>query len=77
MQGFSQKSFFDFSKNFSRMYFAYPDFCCIINSCFCIQNREEERMSWESVKDYLRQYGADERMIAFSVSSANKLRSVD
>ena len=27
-------------------------------------------MSWESVRDYLRQYGADGRMIAFSVSSA-------
>ena len=27
-------------------------------------------MSWESVQDYLKQYGADERMIAFSVSSA-------
>ena len=27
-------------------------------------------MSWESVQDYLKQYGADGRMIAFSVSSA-------
>ena len=34
------------------------------------ETREDDQMSWNSVRDYLSQFGAESRMIAFPVSSA-------